>query len=174
MIIMMSTQVSLAFLNIWHQKQCMCVFRDVKNLERFSLGGYCFQYYVVKMLIHFLIYSVVQCITKIALKKLKDLPKYLNKLFGDSSKNEEVRKEGKDPGGEEKDKEPPEKSLNEEEADGGEGAGEEEEEQWCLEDTERLLTYMSRVFMLQFPLYLAAKQVRIHLTRNNDNSELIE
>ena len=55
MIIMMSTQVSLAFLNIWHQKQCMCVFRDVKNLERFSLGGYFFQYVVVKILIHFLI-----------------------------------------------------------------------------------------------------------------------
>ena len=32
------------------------------------------------------------------------------------------------------------------------------EEEWSLEDTERLLTYMSRVFMLQFPLYLAAKQ----------------
>ena len=34
------------------------------------------------------------------------------------------------------------------------------EDDWSLEDTERLLTYMSRVFMLQFPLYLAAKQVR--------------
>ena len=33
------------------------------------------------------------------------------------------------------------------------------EDDWSLEDTERLLTYMSRVFMLQFPLYLAAKQV---------------
>ena len=45
---------SLTFLNTWHQKQCMCVFRDVKNLERFSL--------------------VVQCVTKISLTRLKDLP----------------------------------------------------------------------------------------------------
>ena len=51
---------SLQFLNVWHQKQCMCVFREVKNLERFSL--------------------VVQCITKIALIKLKELPDILRSL----------------------------------------------------------------------------------------------
>ena len=94
-------------------------FRDVKNLERFSL--------------------VVQCITRIALIKLKQLPDYLKNLNekkedGAESKKEEKKKE--------ENKEPPDPG----------------EEEWSLEDTERLLTYMSRVFMLQFPLYLAAKQ----------------
>ena len=94
--------------------------RDVKNLERFSL--------------------VVQCITRIALIKLKQLPDYLKNLTekkeeGAESKEEEKKKK-------EEDKEPPDPG----------------EEEWSLEDTERLLTYMSRVFMLQFPLYLAAKQ----------------
>ena len=97
--------ISLQFLNIWHQKQCMCVFREAKNLERFSL--------------------VVQCITKIALIKLKELPEFLksHQHSQDESKPEP------------------------EETDG-----------WNPEDLEKLLTYMSRVFMLQFPLYLAAKQ----------------
>ena len=97
--------VSLQFLNIWHQKQCMCVFREVKNLERFSL--------------------VVQCITKIALIKLKDLPEFLKSHQPSQSENkpEPVESDG-----------------------------------WSPEDLEKLLTYMSRVFMLQFPLYLAAKQ----------------
>ena len=97
--------VSLQFLNIWHQKQCMCVFREVKNLERFSL--------------------VVQCITKIALIKLKDLPEFLksHQPSQTESKTEPVESDG-----------------------------------WSPEDLEKLLTYMSRVFMLQFPLYLAAKQ----------------
>ena len=97
--------VSLQFLNIWHQKQCMCVFREVKNLERFSL--------------------VVQCITKIALIKLKDLPDFLksHQPSQTESKPEPVESDG-----------------------------------WSPEDLEKLLTYMSRVFMLQFPLYLAAKQ----------------
>ena len=97
--------VSLQFLNIWHQKQCMCVFREVKNLERFSL--------------------VVQCITKIALIKLKDLPEFLKSHQPSQTENkpEPVESDG-----------------------------------WSPEDLEKLLTYMSRVFMLQFPLYLAAKQ----------------
>ena len=99
--------VSLQFLNIWHQKQCMCVFREVKNLERFSL--------------------VVQCITKIALIKLKELPEFL--------KSEKANSQD-----ESKTEQPMDSSL------------------WTSEDVEKLLTYMSRVFMLQFPLYLAAKQ----------------
>ena len=85
----------------------MCVFREVKNLERFSL--------------------VVQCITKIALIKLKELPEFL--------KSEKANSQD-----ESKTEQPMDSSL------------------WTSEDVEKLLTYMSRVFMLQFPLYLAAKQ----------------
>ena len=92
--------------------------RDVKNLERFSL--------------------VVQCITRIALIKLKQLPDYLKNLNEKKEEGAESKEEKKT----EEDKEPPDPG----------------EEEWSLEDTERLLTYMSRVFMLQFPLYLAAKQ----------------
>ena len=102
---------SLQFLDNWHQKQCMCVFRDVKNLKRFSL--------------------VVECITKIALIKLKELPDILGSLSsipegdsqGDIPYPEEVR-----------------------------------ESRWTVEDLKKLLNYMAKVFMLQFPLYLAAKQ----------------
>lgn len=94
-------------------------FRDVKNLERFSL--------------------VVQCITRIALIKLKQLPDYLKNLNEKKEEGAESKKEEKK---KEENKEPPDPG----------------EEEWSLEDTERLLTYMSRVFMLQFPLYLAAKQ----------------
>ena len=93
-------------------------YRDVKNLERFSL--------------------VVQCITRIALIKLKQLPDYLKNLNEKKEEGGESKEEKK----KEEDKEPPDPG----------------EEEWSLEDTERLLTYMSRVFMLQFPLYLAAKQ----------------
>ena len=118
---------SLAFLNIWHQKQCMCVFRDVKNLERFSL--------------------VVQCITKIALIKLKEVPEYLKSLFEDKVEKEKITEEEKETKKEEKSSEPPKPPDPKP-----------DEDVWSLDDTERLLTYMSRVFMLQFPLYLAAKQ----------------
>ena len=132
---------SLAFLNIWHQKQCMCVFRDVKNLERFSL--------------------VVQCITRIALTKLKQLPEYLEKL---AETREDVKKEEKqeDVKKKEEKQEDVKKQEKQEDVKKKEEAEKEppdpDEESWSLEDSERLLTYMSRVFMLQFPLYLAAKQ----------------
>ena len=118
---------SLAFLNTWHQKQCMCVFRDVKNLERFSL--------------------VVQCITKIALIKLKKVPEYLKSLFEKKEKNYEEKKDDKETKKDEKTAEPPKPPDPKD-----------NEDNWSLDDTERLLTYVSRVFMLQFPLYLAAKQ----------------
>ena len=103
---------SLQFLNVWHQKQCMCVFREVKNLERFSL--------------------VVQCITKIALIKLKELPDILGSLTSEAA----------DPATDNK----------------ATVSGEDQASRWSVEDLEKLLTYMARVFMLQFPLYLAAKQ----------------
>ena len=103
--------ISLQFLNVWHQKQCMCVFREVKNLERFSL--------------------VVQCITKIALIKLKELPDILGSLSSEA-----------------------ESAADSKEA----PASGDQEPRWSVEDLEKLLTYMARVFMLQFPLYLAAKQ----------------
>ena len=91
----------------------MCVFREVKNLERFSL--------------------VVQCITKIALIKLKELPDILGSISSQTSEND--NKEAAAP-----------------------TSGEDQESRWSVEDLEKLLTYMARVFMLQFPLYLAAKQ----------------
>ena len=82
--------------------------------------------------------------------KKADLTAYLRNL---EKKNKEVQRKHSLTGGiedvgnvekekEEEEKEPPDPG----------------EEEWSLEDTERLLTYMSRVFMLQFPLYLAAKQ----------------
>ena len=91
----------------------MCVFREVKNLERFSL--------------------VVQCITKIALIKLKELPEFLRSMPA-------AVKDDKESG--------TSKEIDKTNSKSG----------WTLEDVEKLLTYMSRVFMLQFPLYLAAKQ----------------
>ena len=81
----------------------------------------------------------MQCITRIALIKLKQLPDYLKNLNEKKEDGAESKKEEKN---KEENKEPPDPG----------------EEEWSLEDTERLLTYMSRVFMLQFPLYLAAKQ----------------
>ena len=102
---------SLQFLNVWHQKQCMCVFREVKNLERFSL--------------------VVQCITKIALIKLKELPDILGSLTSEAADHATDNKAA---------------------------SGDDQASRWSVEDLEKLLTYMARVFMLQFPLYLAAKQ----------------
>ena len=93
----------------------MCVFREVKNLERFSL--------------------VVQCITKIALIKLKELPDILGSLSS-TSEAEPAADSKEAPASGDQDQEP----------------------RWSVEDLEKLLTYMARVFMLQFPLYLAAKQ----------------
>ncbi|XP_023333698.1 ubiquitin carboxyl-terminal hydrolase puf [Eurytemora carolleeae] len=95
--------ISLNFINTWHQKQCMCIFRDVKNIERFS--------------------TLVQTITKLALVRLKQLPALLLPE-GDG----EVEPRPPDP------------------------------VQGYIEEAEILVTYLSRMFMLQFPLYLAAKQ----------------
>ena len=72
-------------------------FRDVKNLERFSL--------------------VVQCITRIALIKLKQLPDYLKNLT-------EKKEEGAESKEEEKKKKEEEKEKEEEEGGGEEGEGE--------------------------------------------------
>ena len=147
-------------------RQCLCIYRDQKNVERFALA--------------------IQCLTCICVSHLKNLrftlepppsesDSYTNSGSDSSSTNCESNRSGNVI----KHNEP----LKEGESCHGEVSGNlakhqagtshrrpsnrpgqfqnqllKSNEQWTVEETERMLQYMAKVFMMQFPLYSGPKQ----------------
>ncbi len=96
-------------------RQCPCLFRDPKTVDRFCV--------------------LIQHLTRFCVQQLKNLETILKKGRRQHQKDEEQPAEGE---------------------------GEcDNEEVWSVEETERLLLFMAKIFMLQFPLYSGPKMVRI-------------
>lgn len=111
----------------------MCVFRDGKNFERFS--------YFTQGIVH------------LAIIELKDLHRQLSKASGN---DQEVKLEdNKEGGGKKKDKENGEDKKKEksDENDGTIRTTDKTKETWDLQEKEKLLNFLSKLFLMNFPLY---------------------
>ncbi|XP_064599572.1 ubiquitin carboxyl-terminal hydrolase 34-like [Liolophura sinensis] len=123
----------LLYVASWPQRQCMCCYKDFKNFERFN--------------------NIVQVILSIAIRAIQTLPEdYELELVKESQKKELAEKEKLSNG--EKDKE---KSHDD---DGEDVIGEDEDEEfWLLEEKDRLLQFVTKVFLMNFPPYVAYKHI---------------
>ncbi|XP_047514444.1 ubiquitin carboxyl-terminal hydrolase puf isoform X2 [Pieris napi] len=145
--------IVLNYILSWPQRQCMCCYRDVKNFERF--------YLVVQSII---------CLSVYQLKVLKDeLVVAANTPPTTDSKEKPNDEENNKADGDDKE-EAEENCLKEESAtpectdqNKGESSNPEnssssiETETWSLQQREKLLHIISKVFLHNFPLYLACK-----------------
>ena len=126
-------------------RNCLCLYRDPKNVERFAIA--------------------IQCMSIICVKNLKNL----NNLFKkeESPAAAKVEKDEKDSvkseGGNED-------SPNEVTCDAESGVAppsvadspiKSEAERLNPEEMEKMLQYMAKVFILQFPLYSGPKQASL-------------
>lgn len=145
--------------NFWISfRQCTCCFKDPKNFDRFNA------------LVQGLALSVIEILQQIAkdVKSPKSDPQKPNN-DGTSNKNSESKKttsdsENKNTDSKEKDKNVSNSSSAEEtEKDSSQlktlkkDIHEEDWSLWTNEDKEKILNIFSKVFLLNFPLYMAFK-----------------
>ena len=137
-------------------RQCLCIYRDQKNIERFALA--------------------IQCLTCICVSHLKNLRYTLKppslQRENDAKSSSHLLKDDDDDL--EKDKHSNINEYMDSEVSGNLSGKNQRRlstrsgqfqnqllksnEQWTVEETERMLQYMAKVFMMQFPLYSGPKQ----------------
>ncbi|XP_072930018.1 ubiquitin carboxyl-terminal hydrolase puf isoform X2 [Epargyreus clarus] len=145
-------EIVLNYILSWPQRQCMCCYRDVKNFERF-----------------YLVVQSILCLSVCQLKQLKDElieaakapPKDIqekqkhaeppSKTDRESSEKEDDQiKESKHP--------VPSKEASEEPIDPKPSTSTKDESQvWSVQQKEKLMHIVSKIFLLNFPLYMACK-----------------
>ncbi|XP_046627893.1 ubiquitin carboxyl-terminal hydrolase 34 [Neodiprion virginianus] len=123
----------LQYVNQWVQRQCMCCYRDIKNFDRFS--------------------RLMQSVVLSTLQQLQAIQ--------DEDKEEDRNKEGHaDDDNDEKKKEK-NKTVNTAtavgQADGSDNSQSKRKHSWSQQDREKLLHLLSKIFLLNFPLYIAMK-----------------
>ncbi|XP_041355094.1 ubiquitin carboxyl-terminal hydrolase 34-like isoform X3 [Gigantopelta aegis] len=145
-------QSVLLYVCTWPQRQCMCCYKDFKNFERFN--------------------NIVQIILTVAIRFIQSLPiDYEKEREKEEEKNTKREQEAvktdevKCDGG-----------ISEEQKTEGEASGSkkddvavddvavddvemEEDEHWNIEEKEKLLQFVTKVFLMNFPSYLAYKHV---------------
>ena len=143
-------------------RQCLCIYRDQKNVERFALA--------------------IQCLTCICVSHLKNLRYTLkppsvesdntytsvpdsNSRLPENDQSQNSQNDRKLSMIEESSREEVSGSLsgtNQRRLSNRPGQFQNQllksNEQWTVEETERMLQYMAKVFMMQFPLYSGPKQ----------------
>lgn len=109
----------------------MCCYKDFKNFERLN--------------------NIVQVILSIAIRAIQTLPEdYELELVKESQKKELAEKEKLSDGEKEKSHDD----------DGEDVVGEDEDEEfWLLEEKDRLLQFVTKVFLMNFPPYVAYKHI---------------
>ncbi|GFW68797.1 ubiquitin carboxyl-terminal hydrolase 34 [Trichonephila clavipes] len=144
-----------AYLQMWIQRQCTCCFKDPKNFDRFNA------------LVQGLALSIIEILQQIV-KDIK-LLKYEQSSSASNTKTNETKKNAF---GENKEKDSKEKekvsncSSKEAEKDSTESNlnisvkkdfSVEDWSLWSSEDKEKIICIFSKVFLLNFPLYVAFK-----------------
>nr|XP_049704813.1 ubiquitin carboxyl-terminal hydrolase puf isoform X8 [Helicoverpa armigera] len=150
----------LNYILSWPQRQCMCCYRDVKNFERF-----------------YLVVQSILCLSVCQLKQLKDelieaaktAPAPAPAVPPDNAQDKQKSEEDSSPTAEDKNNEEKESPDEPDDpavtADTSEDAknaaapstSTEDPELWSMQQKEKLMHIVSKVFLLNFPLYLACK-----------------
>lgn len=134
-------------------RQCMCCYRDVKNFERF-----------------YLVVQSILCLSVCQLKLLKD-DLIASAKTESSSVNQEIQKDPEVPSivkNEEESKESKETDLDTDSTKSPDQPTDEtpsidkpatsfDSETWSMSQNEKLMHIVSKIFLLNFPLYLACK-----------------
>ncbi|XP_014226620.1 ubiquitin carboxyl-terminal hydrolase 34 isoform X1 [Trichogramma pretiosum] len=120
-------EIILQYINQWAQRQCMCCYREIKNFDRF-----------------------IKLIQNILLTSLQQLQEVHNKQKNAIDKKDKTSgSEGDENEKTEKDKEVAKKSQSPESS--------RSKLHWTHQDRERLFHLSSKIFLLNFPLYIAMK-----------------
>ncbi|XP_060805071.1 ubiquitin carboxyl-terminal hydrolase puf isoform X2 [Amyelois transitella] len=143
----------LNYIISWPQRQCMCCYRDVKNFERF-----------------YLVVQSILCLSVCQLKQLKDdLVEASKSSAGDvkecTKPPEPANVNENDDNNDKQIEAPrePQKPINTgqqeqtEEKTESPSTSAEETEVWPIQQKEKLMHIVSKIFLLNFPLYLACK-----------------
>ncbi|XP_072159450.1 LOW QUALITY PROTEIN: ubiquitin carboxyl-terminal hydrolase 34 [Bemisia tabaci] len=130
-------QVVINFIQQWMQRQCICCFRDPKHYDIF---------HSLTQSIVLLTINLMKCYSGdevIKISKNVEKEGYESKVFEDIDM--EDQKDTEEDTTSKKD-EPADKKLDE----------------WTIADLEKLLHFLTKVFLLNFPLYMACKQENVH------------
>ncbi|XP_041969100.1 ubiquitin carboxyl-terminal hydrolase puf [Aricia agestis] len=132
----------LNYILTWPQRQCMCCYRDVKNFERF-----------------YLVVQSILCSSVCQLKLLKD-----ELVTSEKSSNEKVEQgssstsNNKDDNTENEPKTPSSQEEPDNESKSTkQPTSNSEYDGWHMQQKEKLMHIVSKIFLLNFPLYLACK-----------------
>ncbi|XP_055956902.1 ubiquitin carboxyl-terminal hydrolase 34 [Patella vulgata] len=127
-------QAVILYVGTWAQRQCMCCYKDFKNIEKLN--------------------NLIQTVLRTAIRLIQTLPTDIQKEFDKIYPKDEDQKT-KDEEQPEVDKE--EKTEKKEEKEEKSEDQEEENEYWSLEEKEKLVQFITKVFLMNFPLYMAYK-----------------
>ncbi|XP_055847912.1 ubiquitin carboxyl-terminal hydrolase puf isoform X2 [Episyrphus balteatus] len=137
-------EIAFGYIQSWPQRQCMCLYRDIKNFERFNLivqSMICLALHYLKN-VHKLVeeYKIMAAANIFStLIKPSDLAEQQAQTSGADSKDDNTS---------ESDKKQDEGALH---------RIVHTEEKWILPEIEKLLILVSKAFLLNFPLYIAYK-----------------
>ncbi|XP_075983253.1 ubiquitinyl hydrolase 1 puf [Anticarsia gemmatalis] len=144
----------LNYILSWPQRQCMCCYRDVKNFERF-----------------YLVVQSILCLSVCQLKQLKDdlieaaktapspdnaQEKQKPEVASPTTTEDKNNEQNETPPEPETPKPPPESPEEPKNAETP-TVSTEDTEVWSMQQKEKLMHIVSKVFLLNFPLYLACK-----------------
>uniref|UniRef100_A0A1A9ZZN0 ubiquitinyl hydrolase 1 n=1 Tax=Glossina pallidipes TaxID=7398 RepID=A0A1A9ZZN0_GLOPL len=179
-------ETAFGYIQAWPQRQCMCLYRDVKNFERFNLVVQSMIYLAVHHLKH--VDKLIEDYKRLTAnaqsapnatnnEKFKDKDENIKKISNDGAKEKQDVREGLAKNiGERKDikekLQPIETSTNDESMSASSNSSssssssgssiqslsaQHTEETWILPEVEKLFLLVSKIFLLNFPLYIAYK-----------------
>lgn len=138
--------MSLTMILMFHCRQCMCCYRDLKNFDRFN--------FVIRSLIFLIVVKLKDIKTLIAnTSKLEQKSAEVKSNDASPDTNDKVAVEASDV----KDVAPCDTPTVEKKSKSDDGKSEKSDDLWTLPDIEKALIFVSKVFLLNFPLYVAHK-----------------
>ncbi|KAL3873492.1 hypothetical protein ACJMK2_036602 [Sinanodonta woodiana] len=125
---------------LWPQRQCMCCFKDLRNFEKLN--------------------SMIQDALSVGIRIIQTLPDDIEKEIQQTTKEEKCEESKED---EDMNKEQPAHVEDEKDEDKKkeetEKTGDHDtvNEEWKLDEKEKLLQFVTKVFLMNFPSYMAYK-----------------
>ncbi|CAH1793285.1 unnamed protein product [Owenia fusiformis] len=141
--------VVITYTNIWSQRQCLCCFKDFKNFEKFN--------------------NIVQVLLNLAICFIRTLPQDCHKqlekekLQEENSKNSDATKtEDIKPSDNKAPKDIDDEKIsvdvvNDSDDENMDESEKTEIEEWSIDDKDKLMQFVAKVFLMNFPLYMAYK-----------------
>ncbi|ELU04220.1 hypothetical protein CAPTEDRAFT_219867 [Capitella teleta] len=156
------------YIQVWQQRQCMCCFKEFKNFERMNNLTQVVLHRAIKLIADVIQNDESEKVEKTSTKEEIKEKVDENDLKKDKEKEEEKNEKESEEVKEEEKEEKEEKKESKEEKDEEDGEKkskrrrltleeEEENEIWTIEEKDCLFHIVTKIFMLNLPLYLSYK-----------------